>query len=175
MVEWYCRLDWQVAPDARLDRADGRRLEEALAGVAKADGISCHYGQGDEGYALASTQLMVEGTDVAGVLGATVPVVEKTLGVTVTGVEVLTADEYELRHIDRWHEDRELVGYAQIARILGVSRQRARQVAQTAEGFPQVAVMVVSGPQYDRAEVETWAATRERRPGRPRKAQSSGM
>ncbi|GAA5035516.1 hypothetical protein [Actinopolymorpha pittospori] len=62
-----------------------------------------------------------------------------------------------------------LVGYAEIAEIAGVSRQRARELA-TLQGFPPTVVATLSGPLWVRSQVEAWLAKVERQPGRPRKA-----
>lgn len=60
-----------------------------------------------------------------------------------------------------------LVGYAEIAEIAGVSRQRARQFADLPD-FPVPVVETAAGPLRVRAAVEAWAATRNPTPGRPR-------
>lgn len=59
-----------------------------------------------------------------------------------------------------------LVGYAEIAEIAGVSRQRARQLAEQ-PGFPVPVTKTAAGPLRVRAAVEDWAATRRTKPGRP--------
>lgn len=61
----------------------------------------------------------------------------------------------------------ELVGYAEIASMAGVSRQRARQFASL-EGFPTPAVETSYGPLRLKTEVQSWLDTRNTRPGRPK-------
>lgn len=61
----------------------------------------------------------------------------------------------------------ELVGYAEIAALAGVSRQRARQFANIA-GFPEPVVETASGPLRLRAAIDAWLARRNTQPGRPR-------
>lgn len=61
----------------------------------------------------------------------------------------------------------ELVGYAEIATIAGVSRQRARELSGK-PGFPPPAVVTASGPLRVKADVERWLASWDRSPGRPR-------
>ncbi|HVA07432.1 MAG TPA: hypothetical protein VNG12_11900 [Acidimicrobiales bacterium] len=54
----------------------------------------------------------------------------------------------------------ELIGLADIGRLLGVSRQRARVIAETTEGFPPPAArvgLVGSWPAWRREDVEAWA------------------
>lgn len=58
-----------------------------------------------------------------------------------------------------------LVGYAEIAKILGVSRQRARVVAERPD-FPAVASQTGAGPLYARSQVEAFDRNWERRTGR---------
>lgn len=59
----------------------------------------------------------------------------------------------------------DLVGYAEIAEMAGVSRQRARQFADIA-GFPVSVVDTAAGPLRLRASVEAWLENRNTRPGR---------
>jgi hypothetical protein len=63
---------------------------------------------------------------------------------------------------------RELLAGADIARLAGVSRQRAFTLAKTA-GFPRPALETSLGPFWRTADVEKFLATWERRPGRPTK------
>jgi hypothetical protein len=85
-----------------------------------------------------------------------------------TGVQVLPTAEYDRRSAQPSLP--ELVGYAEVADMAGVSRQRARQLARL-PGFPAAVVETRSGPLRVRSQVETWL-TRERKPGRPRKKPS---
>ena len=62
----------------------------------------------------------------------------------------------------------DLVSYAEIAEIAGVSRQRARQFAAI-EGFPKPVVETAAGPLRLKASVEAWVERRNTKPGRPRK------
>jgi hypothetical protein len=59
-----------------------------------------------------------------------------------------------------------LVGSAEAARILGVSRQRVAQLAVT-DGFPEPEVVLSGGRIWRREDIESWAArNQERGPGR---------
>ncbi len=49
-----------------------------------------------------------------------------------------------------------LVGVAEIARMLGVSRQRVSQLAET-EQFPEPTVRLSAGPVWKREDIEQWA------------------
>lgn len=63
----------------------------------------------------------------------------------------------------------DLVGVAELAELLGVSTQRASELRSRA-GFPRPAVTLRSGPVWVRANVEQFASTWKRKPGRPPKA-----
>ncbi|WIE77508.1 hypothetical protein [Curtobacterium sp. MCSS17_016] len=60
----------------------------------------------------------------------------------------------------------ELVGFAEIADMAGVSRQRARTIAQR-EDFPVAVVETAAGPLRVKAAVEKWLSSWSRKPGRP--------
>jgi hypothetical protein len=59
----------------------------------------------------------------------------------------------------------EMVGYAEIAELAGVTRQRAHQLAH-ADDFPPPAISTKQGPLMRKAAVTEWLAKRDRRPGR---------
>jgi hypothetical protein len=61
-----------------------------------------------------------------------------------------------------------LVGYAEIADLAGVSRQRARELAHL-DGFPVAVVETAAGPLRVKEAVESWIQNWNRKPGRPRK------
>jgi hypothetical protein len=97
-------------------------------------------------------------------------VAAQALGVPIDpqGVRVLPMDEHDRDLADSERFD--LVGYMQIGDMLGVSKQRAGQVAEMA-GFPTPVVPSgVRGPLYPRTAVARFIAEWERKPGRPRKA-----
>ena len=61
-----------------------------------------------------------------------------------------------------------LVGMAEIAEMLGVSRQRVSQLIETYEDFPKPEVELSGGRVWSRTAIETWIASHpERGPGRP--------
>lgn len=71
-------------------------------------------------------------------------------------------------HLTGQRQIPELVGYAEIATMAGVSRQRARELSGK-PGFPPPAVVTASGPLRVKAEFELWLSSWERTPGRPSK------
>ncbi len=61
-----------------------------------------------------------------------------------------------------------LVGVAEVADMLGVSRQRVNRMIQTIADFPEPEVEVAAGRIWERAAVERWInAHPVRKPGRP--------
>jgi hypothetical protein len=87
----------------------------------------------------------------------------------VTAIDVQSEEARRMRDEDPRIPD--LVGYAEIADMAGVSRQRAREIAHLA-GFPVAVVETTAGPLRVKAAVESWLANWERKPGRPRKLTS---
>src|SRR5206468_4070557 len=62
-----------------------------------------------------------------------------------------------------------LVGIGEIAQILGVSRQRADQIAASYRDFPLPVVHLLSGRVWKRADVDAWVRKHPSRPrGRPK-------
>src|SRR5688572_7974468 len=62
----------------------------------------------------------------------------------------------------------ELVGVAEIAELLGVSRPRAHQLIEAYDDFPKPVSDLSVGRVWARAAVELWVALHpDRRPGRP--------
>ncbi|MGH7693090.1 MAG: DNA-binding protein [Candidatus Dormibacteria bacterium] len=61
-----------------------------------------------------------------------------------------------------------VVGISEVGTILGVSRQRAAQIAAEHSDFPQPIAQLRSGRVWDEAAVRAWVADHpDRRPGRP--------
>lgn len=61
-----------------------------------------------------------------------------------------------------------LAGLSEIATMLGVTRQRAGQIARDYEDFPEPVAELASGRIWETAAVEAWAEAHPvRPPGRP--------
>lgn len=84
----------------------------------------------------------------------------------VTALRVITAEDHE-REISRPHP-MSLVGNAEIARILNVSRQRVDQLARENEAFPDPVARLAAGPVYTRGSIDAFDAGWQRKPGRPK-------
>ena len=57
-----------------------------------------------------------------------------------------------------------LVGVAEIAEMMGVSRQRVNAIVRTHDDFPAAAAVLAAGRIWERADVEEWIE-RRRKPG----------
>ncbi|WP_027659637.1 hypothetical protein [Salinispora fenicalii] len=84
----------------------------------------------------------------------------------VTALRVITAEDHE-REISRPHP-MSLVGNAEIARILNVSRQRVEQLARENEAFPAPVARLAAGPVYTRGSIDAFNTGWQRKPGRPK-------
>lgn len=100
-------------------------------------------------------------SDALGMLAAS-----KTLPETeVTGFEVTDWADVERRNREPVFP--KVVGYAEIARMTGVSRQRAYKFPEI-DTFPKPVIETSQGPLYSEAAVAAWAKTRETKAGRPK-------
>lgn len=88
-----------------------------------------------------------------------------TAGWSAAAVEVLTVEEAD-RRLDLPAVPA-LVGVAELADLLEVSRQRASKVADTAPGFPAPIARLRSGPVWRRTDLDRFLDGWKRRPGRP--------
>ncbi|MFE1785624.1 hypothetical protein ACFW9F_24385 [Streptomyces sp. NPDC059506] len=85
---------------------------------------------------------------------------------TVVGVELLTEEELDRRNATPQVPD--LVGTSEIGQMLGVSRQRAVQLAQR-DDFPPAVAQLKSGPVFLAEQVRAFESRWTRASGRPRK------
>ncbi len=87
-----------------------------------------------------------------------------------TQIRVLPVDD-QMRELE-YPQPQDLIGYVEIAEILGVTRQRARELATTNPDFPRPLAQLAASPVYTRPSVTAFAARwPRRRTGRPRKKQ----
>lgn len=85
-------------------------------------------------------------------------------------IEVETMEDLDRRLQESNVPD--LVGVAEIAQILKVSRQRASELAKSA-GFPHPVATLAAGPVWLRSSISRHLVRWPRRPGRPRKVPSA--
>lgn len=89
-----------------------------------------------------------------------------TAGITITSVEAVDEQEVD-RRIQRPLYP-EVVGFAEIARMAHVSRQRARQFPEL-PSFPQPVIETAQGPLFMKSVVEAWLENRNTKVGRPKR------
>lgn len=89
------------------------------------------------------------------------------LAAEIVDARIMTDEEFEREQLRPTLPP--LMGVAEIAQFLGVSRQRVGQLVREHPAYFHEVVRVASGPLYAEAAVRSYAA-RGRTPGRPRKA-----
>ncbi len=77
-----------------------------------------------------------------------------------------------IRVLRRNGQDIEVLRAGEVAELLGISRQRFYQLIAEHNDFPPPVEQTGRGKLWGRPEVEAWAASWSRRPGRPAKAES---
>lgn len=156
---WHARLDWlsknATAPDTLLD------LMDELTAYAPSGSIAP-----DEHAGTITIAVEAESFDdaLSSALGATRAVLQQYIpSAAVVGIELVDSDALD-RELDRPLFP-EVVGFAEIAEMAGVTRQRARAFRQSA-GFPAPVIETAQGPLMAKAAVESWIENRNTRPGR---------
>jgi len=180
MSSWTARVEWATHDAYTEDALDvlmghleghGAAVGPALAPTPEREPIDL--GPDLPGAVLSSSghwsaTLTLEANTLRQAIAAALELVEKATGEKAVAVEVLPTDVYDLRV--QQPTIPELVGYAEIAEMFGVTRQRARQLVDL-PGFPAAVVETAAGPLRVRRQVEGWGRGWERKGGRPRKAQ----
>lgn len=159
MSNWTARVEW-----AQDGQPSVEQLDEWMDQLTPHHGVLSGGPAGDSWAAVIS----VEAGTLRQAIASALAVVEETVGAKADGVEVLREKVHTERLLQPSIPD--LVGYAEIGTIAGVSRQRARQFhTDPAPGFPEPVVETGAGPLFLRARIETWAAQRNPgKGGRPR-------
>ena len=167
MPLWSVRVDADTggAYDEALDTA----LRERLAGYSPAAGAGHLAGRAMPGR--VSVQLAVDAATLhqaAEEARREVTSVLRDHGHTarLARMDVMSWEEFEA---ELEGAPPEIVGIQEIADILEVSRQRAHQLVKR-DDFPEPLARLASGAIWSGATVRRWAATWERRTGRPPKS-----
>lgn len=82
----------------------------------------------------------------------------------VSAIEIATVEELQ-RELDQPSLP-EIVGVAEVASILDVSKQRASSLAR-AKAFPRPVAVLASGPVWLKGTIQAFQGSWQRRPGRP--------
>lgn len=138
-----------------------RRLtEKALFAVAEIGGVAV----GAPGSRRLETTLTVTADDVHEAAARAIDAITERVAGDVLAVEVMTTAEHDRRLADR----PTLVGVAEIAEQLGVSKQRVSALSQR-DDFPRPLAHLAAGPVWRAGDLSTFATGWRRQPGRPKK------
>lgn len=161
-------MAWSVWIEAAADVTPEADQLELLAEELAGDGAAVAGGAGHP----ASVQFAVEVDDP--VKAAMVAVEKWRRAARAAG---LAGEVVAAVHLTEWErfegelDERnfpELVGVSELARLLGVSRQRAHMITGRPD-FPQPVAKLSSGPIWTRPSVQLFVESWQRKPGRPAK------
>jgi hypothetical protein len=171
MKEWSVYIEaW--APDGNpgsIDAADSRvgDLSAALQPYAAVTSVD-HYR-----WAVQTTLAAVSAQDAASRAADIVTTAAGQCRMPTWPIERLEVVELERRDADLAVSNfPHLVGTAEVAELLGVSRQRIHELRK-ADRFPEPMIELAAGPIWLRPAIEKWDAERDRRPGRRPKVDMS--
>ncbi len=155
---------------ARVDWATTEYSEDELAALAES--LAAHSGvvSTDVGRGRASAQLTVQAPTLRQAIDLALTAVRDAVHLTNSRFSPLRIDVVDE---PTFHAELStptiptLVGYAEIADMAGISRQRAREVSDS-PGFPPAVTETSSkGPLRIKDQVAEWIRGWDRRPGRP--------
>lgn len=155
--------EWQVTVTCAGGDADAEVSGEAMGKALAA--LEAHGAAGSRGGGAFEFTMTAKGATPARASAAAVRAVERAKAAAglpdwpVTRVEVLPAEGAVPT----------LVGIPEIARMLGVHPERARELATTNEAFPRPIGQLGKVKVWTEESVQRWAEAWPRRAGRPRK------
>ena len=153
--------EWQVSLDfkANFDEDKAFDLMEALGKYGASVSVNPEHTGG-------GLTLAIDAPNGEQALAKARTLLEENIHVTtVTGFEAREWSEA----VNQNHEPLypPVVGYAEIARMTGVTRQRAYAFPKI-KSFPKPVIETSQGPLYSEEAVRVWAETRRIDPGRPK-------
>lgn len=154
MREWTVSVTWEAA--SPVTAADLERMLDVTDVVA-----------GEPGQTRLESTLTVQAGDPGSAAAKAFTTVKKGIAGEFVSLEVMTTEEQDRRLAEPAFP--ELVGVTEIAKALGISRQRASAL-QKSEGFPAPVATLASGPIYRRSDLSRFEETWPRRKGRPPKS-----
>lgn len=157
-ISWTARVDWRNGYEPAQVSVD--EWMEQLAEYHPAMAWNDHQ---DASWPMSVT-LTLDASSLRQAVQTAVRLIEDTTQAKPTGVEVLTTHEFDQRSAAPWIPP--LVGLADVGRMLGVSRQRAAQLAERNDFPPEVA-RTANGPLFVEQHITAFEARWQRRPGRP--------
>lgn len=155
MTSWQATVKFigQMTEDAAFD------LLEALGQFGAAVGTEYDFTGGTVTLSVEADSTLTAAEEASRLVS------EATSGpITIIGLEVITEAEADTRLKEPTFP--EVVSFAEIGQMAGVSRQRARQLSGNST-FPRAVITTAQGPLFALHAVERWLETRNTRPGRP--------
>ncbi|HEY8695202.1 MAG TPA: hypothetical protein VIR57_20935 [Chloroflexota bacterium] len=155
-------MEWVVSLDAGIPQTFSEELADQL--IEQLDDYSPAIG--GRGHRIGVT-MSVDASTVRQALDRGYAVLRKALGhgAVIASVKVQSLDELE-RELEA-PQLPALAGLSETAEILGVSRQRASELAERRD-FPRPVAGLASGPVWLRSTIVSFNERWVRRPGRPR-------
>lgn len=135
--------------------------EEALFAAAEVGGVAA----GTVGARELETTLTVTAADLPAAAERAIARITELVAGEIIAVEAMTIAEADRRLAAPAPE---FVGVAEVAELLGVSRQRVVQLAAR-DDFPTPVARLASGPVWRKGDLSTFADGWQRKAGRPRK------
>ena len=156
---------WQVTVDFKTEQGfDADKAFDLMEEIGAYGASAAVNPNGDGG----SVTLAVESRDVAKACSEAINLLSSAQSLPkhdVYAIEAADWDEVERRNLEPLYP--KVVGYAEIARMAGVSRQRAYKFPQIGT-FPKPVIETAQGPLYSESAIEVWLANRVRKAGRPK-------
>lgn len=163
MSSWTARVEWEQEAPSTMDELE--ELVERLLPFHGALGMEKE-SAGPGHPEIWAAVITVDAPTLRKAVTTALQAVEQVTGRKATGVEVLAESEHERRTMQPTIP--ELVGYAEIAQMAGVTKQRAQQMPKIL-GFPMAVVETAAGPLRVKSQVQRFLEQWDRKPGRPRK------
>lgn len=151
-------VDYTVEITLQTKRA---LTEDALFAVAELGGVAV----GLPGSRQVETTLTVAAEEVSAAADLAIRRVLERVPGKVIAVDVMTTAEADRRS----KEQPQVVGVAEVAELLGVTKQRASMITQR-DDFPAPIAKLASGPVWRAGAISTFKDGWRRKPGRPRKS-----
>jgi len=163
MISWNVELEFSTA------NADSAKLED-LADHLAAEGAACGIGRRKTSVTLVVEAPTLSEALVAGIAQVSDSLARAKISANVVAARVLSPAELE-RELAKAPIP-QLLGVAEVANLLKVSRQRASELAQS-EMFPPPVARLSAGPIWLRTSIVAFAKAWDRRPGRRRRQETA--
>jgi hypothetical protein len=132
--------------------------EDALFDIAEIGGVAV----GRLGGARVDATFTVKAADVTRATERAIAMIVERIPGTVVAVEAMTTDGFDRR----LENQTEIAGVTEVARMLGVTKQRVSSLSKRGD-FPQPLAKLAAGPVWRAGDLTTFAEGWQRKAGRP--------